>query len=359
MSVWIRVLCGLVGLFLQIVVLDAAIRTFLWPRVATVRLSRYTSRMIAKVFRMMAGRKNYVTKDEILALYPSIVLLSYQVVWLSLSLVAFGGIYVASGVSTFSHAFALSGSSIIGAGIVSAHQGSILIPQYIEAGIGLVLLALLIAFIPTLYQSFQRREYAVSRLTVRAGIPATPWGVLEIAASVDSYQRLDELWREWEEWFIDVGETHTTLVILNYYRSPNPDQTWIGSAASVLDAAALFQAAVDAEPSPTAGLCIRAGWLSLRRIADYFKVTYPTDLHKNISISISREEFDIVLDRLERVGVPILADHDAAWRDFVGWRVNYDAIIEAFYGLFTCPRTDWHTAAVQPLVGPSNLRGTE
>ena len=196
--------------------------------------------------------------------------------------------------------------------MVADRNGSILVPQYIEAGIGLVLLALLIAFIPTLYQSFQRREYAVSRLTVRAGIPATPWGVLEIAASVDSYQRLDELWREWEAWFIDVGETHTTLVILNYYRSPNPDQTWIGSAARVLDAAALFQAAVDAEPSPTAGLCIRAGWLSLRRIADYFKVPYPTDLHKNIPISISREEFEIVLDRLARVGVPILADRDVA-----------------------------------------------
>jgi hypothetical protein len=358
-SVWIRIVCGLAGLFLQLVVLDAAIRTFLLPRVATVRLSRYTSRGIAKAFRMIARRKSYVSKDEILALYPSIVLLSYQVVWLALSLVAFGFIYVASGVSTFSHAFALSGSSIIGAGIVAANQGSILIPQYIEAGIGLVLLALLIAFIPTLYQSFQRREYAVSRLTVRAGIPATPWGVLEIAASVDSYQRLDELWREWEAWFIDVGETHTTLVILNYYRSPNPDQTWIGAAASVLDAAALFQAAVDAEPSPTAGLCIRAGWLSLRRIADYFKVPYPTDLHKEIPISISRDEFEIVLDRLARVGVPILADRDTAWRDFVGWRVNYDAIIETFYGLFTCPRTDWHTAALQPLVGPSNLRGMD
>jgi hypothetical protein len=359
MAVWIRVLCGIAGVFLQLVVLDAAIRTFLLPRVATVRLSRYTSRMISRAFRMIARRKSYVTKDEILALYPSIVLLSYQVVWLSLSLVAFAGIYIASGVSAFSHAFALSGSSIIGAGIVAANNGSILIPQYIEAGIGLVLLALLIAFIPTLYQNFQRREYAVSRLTVRAGIPATPWGVLEIAASVDSYQRLDELWREWEAWFIDVGETHTTLVILNYYRSPNPDQTWIGCAASVLDAAALFQAAVDAEPSPTAGLCIRAGWLSLRRIADYFKVPYPTDLHKEIPISISREEFEIVLDRLARVGVPILADRDVAWRDFVGWRVNYDAMIEAFYGLFTCPRTDWHTAALQPLVGPSNLRGMD
>jgi hypothetical protein len=358
-AVWVRVLCGFAGLFLQLVVLDAAIRTFLLPRVATVRLSRYTSRMIARAFRMIARRKSYVTKDEILAIYPSIVLLAYQVVWLSLSLVAFGGIYIASGVKTFSHAFALSGSSIIGAGIVADHSGSILAPQYVEAGLGLVLLALLIAFIPTLYQSFQRREYAVSRLTVRAGIPATPWGVLEIAASVDSYQRLDELWREWEAWFIDVGETHTTLVILNYYRSPNPDQTWIGAAASVLDAAALFQAAVDAEPSPTAGLCIRAGWLSLRRIADYFKVPYPTDLHKEIPISISRDEFEIVLDRLARVGVPILADRDVAWRDYVGWRVNYDAMIEAFYGLFTCPRTDWHSAALQPLVGPSNLRGMD
>jgi hypothetical protein len=356
MSVWIRVLSGIFGVFLQLVVLDAAIRTFLLPRVANVRLSRYAARSINVVFRMISGNKSYSTKDRILSLYASIALLAYQVVWLSLSLVAFGFIYIASGASTFSNAFDVSGSNIIGAGIVVARRGSVTALEFIEAGIGLTLLALLIAFIPTLYQSFQRREYAVSRLTVRAGVPATPWGVLEIAASVSSYERLDELWREWEAWFIDVGETHTTLVILNYYRSPNPNQTWIGSAASVLDAAALFQAAVDAEPSPTAGLCIRAGWLSLRRIADYFKVTYPTDVHREIPISITREEFEIVLDRLTRSGVPILADRDAAWRDYAGWRVNYDAIIEAFYGLFTCPRTDWHTAAVQPLFGPSNVR---
>jgi hypothetical protein len=357
MSIWVRVLCGILGVFLQLVVLDAAIRTFLLPRVANVRLSRYAARSIAVIFRLIAGNKSYPTKDRILSLYASIALLMYQVVWLSLSLVAFGFIYIASGTSTFSSAFDISGSNIIGLGIVAARRGSVTALEFVEAGIGLTLLALLIAFIPTLYQSFQRREYAVSRLTVRAGVPATPWGVLEIAASVSSYERLDELWREWEAWFIDVGETHTTLVILNYYRSPNPNQTWIGAAASVLDGAALFQAAVDAEPSPTAGLCIRAGWLSLRRIADYFNVPYPTDLHRELPISITREEFEIVLDRLTRSGVPILADRDAAWRDYVGWRVNYDAIIEKFYVLFTCPRTDWHSALVQPLFGPSNLRG--
>ena len=359
MSIWVRVVCGIAGVALELVVLDAAVRTFLLPRLANVRLSKYVARSIATVFRLIARGKDYTNQDHILSLFPSVTLLMYQVVWVSLSAVAFAFIYICAGVNSFSSAFGTAGSTIIGLGIIAVRHGSLTVLEYVEAGLGLTLLALLIAFIPTLYQSFQRREYAVSRLTVRAGIPATPWGVLEIAASVDSYARLDELWREWEQWFIDVGETHTTVVLLNYYRSPNPTQTWIGGLASVLDAAALFQAAVDAEPSPTAGLCIRAGWLTLRRIADYFQVPYPSDFRQKVPIAITRAEFDIVLDRLTRSGVPILADRDAAWRDFVGWRVNYDAIVEAFYVLFTCPRTDWNVAAVDPLVGPSNLRGLE
>jgi hypothetical protein len=115
-------------------------------------------------------------------------------------------------------AFAISGSSLFTLGTRTGVGGVQSLITIVEAGVGLTLLALLIAFIPALYAAFQRREFSVSRLTVRAGIPATPWGVLEIAQSVDSYARLEELWVEWEQWFIDVGETHTTLTILNYYR---------------------------------------------------------------------------------------------------------------------------------------------
>ena len=357
MSVWVRVVCGIAGLALQLVVLDAAIRTFLLPRVANVTFSRLSSRLVGLVFNWLArSSKEYLTRDRILSMYAPFVLLMYQASWLGMSLVAFALLFIAGGVTTFAHAFALSGSSLFTLGVTAAHGGTLSPLEFIEAAVGLTLLALLIAFIPTLYQAFQRREYSVSRLSVRAGIPATPWGVLEIAQSVESYERLDELWREWEQWFIDVGETHTTLIILNFYRSPNPKQTWIGSAATVLDAAALFQAAVDVKPSPTAGLCIRSGWLTLRRLADYFKLPYPTDVKQKLEIAITREEFDIVLARLERSGVPLVADRDAAWRDFVGWRVNYDAIIEAMYTRFTCPRIDWHKAAAEPLVGPSNQR---
>jgi len=358
MTLWIRVVAGFVGLAIQLTVLDAAVRTFLLPRVANVRLSSTVARVVGRVFRWIAFRRgSYVEKDRVLSLFPSVVLLSYQALWLAMTLVAFAGGFIAAGVNSYSEAFSVSGSSLFTLGTSAPHGGGVQALAYAEAGIGLTLLALLIAFIPTLYAGFQRREYSVSRLSVRAGIPATPWGVLEVAQSVESYERLDELWREWETWFIEVGETHTTLVILNYYRSPSPKQTWIGSAASVLDAAALYNAAVDVKPSATAGLCIRAGWLTLRRIADYFKIPYPTHPTRDIPIAITREEFDIVCRRLERSGVALVADLDAAWGDFVGWRVNYDAMIESFYSLFNCPRVDWRIAGDQPLLGPSNKRG--
>ena len=358
MSVTLRVAAGVLALVLQLVVLDAAIRTFLLPRVAQVRLSRFVARAVSMVFHALTRRaRTYRLRDRVLSLYPSIVLLSYQTTWLALSAVAFALAFFSAGVRNFLAALRISGSSLFTLGTSPAHGGSQSVLQFVEAGVGLTLLALLIAFIPTLYSGFQRREVSVSRLSVRSGIPATPWGILEIAKSVESFELLDELWREWEQWFIELGETHTTLPILNYYRSPDRNQTWFSAAVSVLDAAALYNAAVDMAVSPTAGLCIRSGWLTLRQLAQYFRIPYPETFDGTESIRISREEFEQVLARLERGGVPILADHEVAWRDFVGWRVNYDAIVESGYQLFDCPRVTWRDADNLPLVKPSNRRG--
>jgi hypothetical protein len=357
-ALWLRIALGVLGVGIVALVLDAAVRTFLLPRVASVRLSRAIAKSVSAFFHLIGGSRNtYAQLDRRLSLYPSVLLLSYQATWLGLMLVAFACLFMSAGAPSAARAFELSGSSLFTLGTTASQGGGQQALSYLEAGIGLTLLALLIAFIPTLYAAFQRREVSVSRLTVRAGVPATPWGVLEIAQSVDSYERLDELWREWESWFIEIGETHTTLPILNFYRTSIPGQTWIGSAAAVLDAAALYNSAVDRPASPTAGLCIRSGWLTLRALANYFKVPYHDQSDRAHAIAISRDEFEAVLDRLARSGVPLLADHDAAWQDFVGWRVNYDAMIEAFHVLFTCPRTDWSLSSSEPLVEPSNRRG--
>jgi hypothetical protein len=358
-SIGVRIAAGVFGACLALVVLDAAVRTFLLPRVASVRLSQGIARTVGLLFRLFAPRRaDYARRDRRLSMYPPVLLLSYQATWLAIMLGAFAFLFVAAGVPTLAAGLALSGSSLFTLGTAAARGPGELALSYGEAAIGLTLLALLIAFIPTLYAAFQRREVSVSRLSVRAGVPATPWGILEIAQSVAAYELLDDLWREWEHWFIDVRETHSTLTILNYYRTPIRGQTWIGSATAVLDAASLFNAVVDKPASPTAGLCIRSGWLALRGLADYFHVAYPANPDSSVEISITREEFETVLGHLAASGVPLLSDHDAAWLDFVGWRANYDAIIERFQVLFTSPRTDWSLAGVQPLFAPSNRRGT-
>lgn len=359
MTIFGRVVLGLLGAAIVVWVLDAAVRTFLLPRVASVRLSRAVAGTVRRLFSAIASEgRPYLQRDRRLALYPPVLLLSYQASWLSLSFLAFGLLFFAAGAPSIAHGFELSGSSLFTLGTTPASGPGEMALSYLEAAIGLTLLALLIAFIPTLYAAFQRRELSVTRLSVRAGVPATPWGILEIAHSVDDYGRLDELWREWESWFIELRETHTTLTILNFYRTPIPGQTWVGSATAVLDAAALYNAAVDLPPSASAGLCIRSGWLALRGLADYFRVDYPHDPDGTEQITIGRDEFELALAHLERSGLPLIADHEQAWLDFVGWRVNYDAIIEALHELTSSPRHDWHTAGTQPLFAPSNRRGT-
>ena len=114
-------------------------------------------------------------------MYPPVLLLSYQATWLGLTFVAFAFLFVSAGAQSLARGFELSGSSLFTLGTTSAVGAGQFVLSYLEAAIGLTLLGLLIAFIPTIYGAFQRRELAVSRLSVRAGVPATPWGILEIA----------------------------------------------------------------------------------------------------------------------------------------------------------------------------------
>jgi hypothetical protein len=94
-------------------------------------------------------------------------------------------------------------------------------------------------------------------------------------------------------------------------------------------------------PSWRAELSIRAGYLCLRRIAGAYDIPYDPDPVPTDPISITRDEFDEVVDQLEAEGVPVKADRDQAWRDFAGWRVNYDTPLLALCGLVMAPYAPW------------------
>ena len=92
---------------------------------------------------------------------------------------------------------------------------------------------------------------------------------------------------------------------MNFFRSPKPDRHWVIAAGAILDSAAIIAAAVDVDRARQSGLAIRAGFLALRSIADYFQMDYDPDPQPGDPISVSREEFEAVLDKLESKGIPL------------------------------------------------------
>jgi hypothetical protein len=213
--------------------------------------------------------------------------------------------------------------------------------SFAEATIGLGLLAVLIAYLPTIYSSFSTRETMVTQLSVRAGTPPTAWRMLELAHRADFLNDLDRDWQEWMRWFSAVSETHTSLAVLPFFRSPNPHRSWITSAGTVMDAAALRLAVLNIPFSAAPGLCIRSGYMALREIADFFGFEHDADPAPDDPISVSRDEFIAIYEELAGAGLPVRPDRERAWRDFAGWRVNYDRVLLALCSLVMAPYAPW------------------
>jgi hypothetical protein len=250
-------------------------------------------------------------------------------------------VFWAFDVGSWREAFRESGSSLFTLGFAPPPDLPTTVVAFAEATVGLGLLALLLAYLPTMYTAFSRREANVAMLEVRAGSPPTPAELLVRAWRIDWIDRLPELWQTWQAWFIDIAETHTSLAALSFFRSPEPDRSWVTAAACVLDSASLRLAALELPREPDAALCIRTGKVSLGHIARYFSLPFDPDPAPDDPISVTRDEFDAVVDGLAAEGLPVRTDRDAAWRDFAGWRVNYDALVLGLAGLTLAPYAPW------------------
>jgi len=212
---------------------------------------------------------------------------------------------------------------------------------FTQAGVGLLLAALLIAYLPVIYAAWSRREKQVATLEVRAGSPPTPWTLILRYQRIQALDEAAELWPAWEDWFTDIEESHTSLSPAVFFRSPQPDRSWVNAAGVILDSAALFSSSLDLPRNPRRELCLRAGYICLRRIATLFRIPYDPDPAPDVPISITRQEFDDVWDMLAEAGVPMKTDRDQSWRDFSGWRVNYDEVLLRLAELTMAPYAPW------------------
>jgi len=346
----LRMLIFLAGIAIVVATLRSAIRTFVLPRSANDPLTRSIFLVMRTLFSpFTSARRPYPAREAAMAMYAPVGLLSLPVVWLFLVMMGYTALYWAVGVGDVRAAFLVSGSSLLTLGFASVTT----LPQHAlvfsEAAIGLILVALLIAYLPTMYGAFSRRETAVTLLEVRAGSPPSAVEMIARFHRLRRMERLADLWPAWEIWFAELEETHTSLAALAFFRSPQPDHSWVTAAGAILDGAAMTVSTLDVPHDPQADLCIRAGFLALRHIADFFGIPHDPAPQPGDPISVTRGEYDAAVAQLAAAGVPLKADRAQAWRDFAGWRVNYDSVLIAVAGLIKAPPAPWSSdRAVAP-----------
>ena len=200
----------------------------------------------------------------------------------------------------------------------------------VEAGLGMMIIALLIRYLPTMYSAFSAREAAVNQLDVRAGTPPLVQAFVTVYLDRQA-DRAECVLAGVGDPATQISEPHMTLPALVFFRSPRADHLWIMAVGSALNTAAFVRSTVDVPHDPQVILCIRAGFRCLRSIGDDFAIDYPRIPRDPATpISITRADDDAVYDKLLAIGAPLHADREQARRDFAGWRVNYDAASSNF-----------------------------
>src|SRR6266540_2460167 len=343
MQTLIHTVIFIVGLTTVILTLSSALSTFVLPRAARSQLNRIVFGLLRRLLNFILHfAKNYPQRDAIMAYYAPIGIMLLVPTWYVLILLGYAAMFWALGIGNLFAIFRLSGSSLISLGFDASETLFVTVLVFSEAMIGLILVAMLIAYLPTMYSAFSRREQVVNMLEVRAGSPPSAVEMLLRFHRNHGLDKLSDYWKVWEAWFADIEENHTTLPALIFFRSPRAENSWITAAGAVLDAASITLAAVDIPYEVSAALSIRAGFLALRRIATYFDIPNPQSPHyPDHPICVDRKEFDDLLNQLAAAGLPLKPDREQAWRDFAGWRVNYDRALILLCGLVMAPQAAW------------------
>ena len=311
------------------------------PRAASSHLTA-PMRATRRVFQAAAGRsRSYDTQDRILALSEPVALIALLTTWLALAVAGFTLVNWGIGNQSFGTAFSEAGSSVFTLGFTLSHAEGSQGVDFVAAGTGMVLVALQIAYLPTLYAAYNRRETLVTLLESRAGSPA--WGpeLLIRHQLVGTIDNLANLFAEWERWAADVAESHSTYPSLLYLRSPRTRNSWIVSLIAVMDAGALLLA-IDPEGAPfEARMCIRMGFTCLRDIALATHIPFDPDPQPDDPVALPRAQFDDARERLIAAGFASSRPEDEAWAHFCGWRVNYESVGYAVAARFNAPPAMW------------------
>lgn len=345
----VHLIVGLASVLAVTTIALSVLRSVVLPRGVPTRLARIAILGVRAGLRgwlrLTRRAVDYETRDRVLALQAPLGVFAQLVLWTTLLIMAFSALFWAVSGGTVSdasiaHAIELGGSSAFSEGTEAPHGLVSHLVGFAAAGVGLILLALVVTYLPTLYSAFSRREASIAKLAVRTGNPTTGVGLLVSTWELHRFDQFEEVWDSWEDWFLELGESHTTFPQLSFFRSPRPEEHWVLAAEAILDGTSLVQTICDINDTSRAELCQRAGNRALTVIAQFLGI--PDDVTgQKPRTSLPREKFDEAYRDLAARGVPMRDDRAAAWKAFVACRAEYEPLLAVLGAITDAPRSPW------------------
>jgi hypothetical protein len=308
----LQVIAAVFAFAVIFVVLWDTFETIILPRRVTRRL-RLTSTFYRATWAPVAGLARRMPpskkRERYLSFYGPLSLLLLLTVWAVGLILAFALLQWSTGARLFtpephvdfrSYLY-MSGVTFftLGYGDVYPLETTGRALAVVEAGTGFGFLAIVIGYLPVLYQSFSRREVSISMLDARAGTPPTAIELLRRHARAGKLESLSELLQEWERWAADLLESHLSYPVLCYYRSQHDNQSWLASLVCVLDTCALVMVGIDGAHEWQARLTFAMARHALVDISQIFN-TRP--------VAFDDERLP---KALERSGLPLRGGEDA------------------------------------------------
>jgi hypothetical protein len=341
-------------MILAVVAALLIISNVLWEAFETIILPRRVSRRwrVTVVFyrgtwlpwRTIARWIGKVrTRETFLSFYGPLSLLTLLVFWAASLIVGFALLYygAAHQVTTpraFETCLYLSGTTFftLGLGDVVPHTSVGRFLAVVESGLGFGFLALVLSYLPVIYQAFSRREVNIVLLDARAGSPPTAGELLRRHAEPEAMDSLQRLLHNWERAAAEILESHVSYPAVTYFRSQHSNESWLAAITAILDASALLIAGVENACARQARLTFAVCRHTVVDLAQLFN-TAP----RSASVDrLSAPDLQRLRATLNQAGLK-LADTEAADKKLAQLRDMYEPYLEALSRYFYLQLPPW------------------
>jgi hypothetical protein len=189
-------------------------------------------------------------RQTFLSLFGPLSLLVLFAAWAAALILGFGLVHYALSPRDggLADALYLSGTTFttLGYGDLTPATQAARVLAVAEAATGFGFFAVVVGYLPVLYQAFSRREAFIALLDARAGSPpAAGRMLLRTPPGADGGACLSGFLAGAERWAAEVLEGHLAFPVLGYYRSQHDNQSWLAALACTLDVSALLLTVVD------------------------------------------------------------------------------------------------------------------